>query len=135
MATGSRHICLTGGEPLIHDLEDLVYSNTDRCMIHIETSGTIDIPDFMDQCWITVSPKWEFLEACVVKANELKLLVHHQTTDGHVMDWKSKAEYKPLFLQPIDDGDYQHNLQRAMALALKHQARLSLQMHKHLGIR
>lgn len=90
-------VCITGGEPFIHDLEPLIMglqngaallvgrtgSVTARWLdtIQIETSGTITFPAWLregaytPQLWITVSPKNGCLADCIENANEIKLLV------------------------------------------------------------
>lgn len=63
-----NHVCITGGEPLNHNLEELILQlwNREKC-VHIETSGTV-FPDWFKKLfnnnspdesilWITVSPK------------------------------------------------------------------------------
>jgi len=59
-ASGMRHVCLTGGEPMhqpigvISLLARLQYRRLRR-VVHIETNGTVMIPLEID--WKTVSPK------------------------------------------------------------------------------
>jgi len=83
-----RHVCLTGGEPLDQDLEPLIKDNEHVDLFHIETSGTKEIPDwmeeyllsvtnpsFMQRIWICVSPKPGFIEDVVDAADEVKVIV------------------------------------------------------------
>lgn len=72
-----KHICLTGGEPLNQNLQDLVFDSVQK-MIHIETSGTVDIPNldwFSNKRHICVSPKPGFKESVIDQADEVKVIV------------------------------------------------------------
>lgn len=52
----ARMVIITGGEPAIHDLTELVFAlNKRNIQVHIETSGAFPIKGKVD--WITCSPK------------------------------------------------------------------------------
>jgi organic radical activating enzyme len=100
--SGSHIAVITGGEPLMHDLDYL----TDQLQAkgiktHIETSGAHPLSGNWD--WICLSPK-KFKapqEAVIAAANELKVVVFHPSD----FDWAEQyaAKVSPdclLYLQP-----------------------------------
>jgi 7-carboxy-7-deazaguanine synthase len=133
-----RHVCITGGEPLDHDLRPLlaVLSAGDH-HVHLETSGSIDAPDGID--WITVSPKEGCRDSMLVRAQQIKLLVDGDLSTEH---WRQKLEAvgsKALvFIQPINGPQEldRQNMARAFAITQQIPAwRLSVQLHKVLRVR
>lgn len=71
-----KTIVLTGGEPLMWNLEILTHRLKELgCTIHIETSGAYPMSGHLD--WITLSPKKTGLPLPEIyqKANELKVIV------------------------------------------------------------
>lgn len=155
--TWEQHICLTGGEPLIH--REIVNALRTQCqlrgfLLHIETSGTIDYwweADELDReldplrPWITVSPKLGFTPYMVKRADELKLLVGWDF-DPKTLDM-SFLEHPNVFVSPINKVDKSNldsliyteslkGLQRAQELLREYPNwRLSVQLHKYLGVR
>lgn len=76
--SGAPIAVITGGEPTIFDLTDLVVAlRYSGLMIHLETSGIMDIKGHELMDWITLSPKkWKFpLAESVLLANEFKIIV------------------------------------------------------------
>lgn len=76
VAAGTPRVVITGGEPAIHDLKDLVWHIQFRDMVtHLETSGGFPVDAAFD--WITLSPKkWKPpIEEMVRKANEFKFII------------------------------------------------------------
>ena len=86
-----EHICITGGEPFIHNLVPLAMTAFDnKKEIHIETSGTVPLKkafpttdarvshSIQADIWITVAPKLGLLTEMVERANEIKILVDEQ---------------------------------------------------------
>lgn len=134
--SGADHVCLTGGEPFLHDLEPFLEVISDIAKIHIETSGTK--PIFVEyEPWVTCSPKKGFLESNVDFINEWKILVDASTTADEI-DAFVEDSLCPVFLQPIggihtlDDVNTKHAIELVKA---NPQWRLSLQMHKYWGLR
>ena len=69
-------VVITGGEPAIHDLNELTDCLRSRKLkVHLETSGAFPLRGTFD--WVTVSPKeWKKpLLDCLVRADELKIVV------------------------------------------------------------
>ncbi|WP_077342778.1 7-carboxy-7-deazaguanine synthase QueE [Pseudocolwellia agarivorans] len=136
----AKHIVITGGEPCMVDLtplcagfEALGYST------QIETSGTFEVR-VTDKCWVTVSPKinmkggYKILRSALDRANEIK---HPVATEHHVDELqKLLAEHEvtntPIYLQPISQK--QRATELAIETCIKNNWRLSIQVHKYIGI-
>ncbi|HLP52628.1 MAG TPA: 7-carboxy-7-deazaguanine synthase QueE [Chitinophagales bacterium] len=136
VASGAKICVITGGEPLMHNLDELTrVLHSKNVRTNIETSGAYPLSGEWD--WICVSPK-RFklpLKECLAAANELKVVIAHRND----LRWAEQnaagvnAECR-LFLQPEwDDAeeilplmiDYVKNNQ---------QWELSLQIHKYLNV-
>jgi len=146
-----EHVCITGGEPLNHNLTQLLCTLQDKgCYVHIETSGTVSIrnayPNFVPSdlvdiskdgwLWITVSPKRGVLPEMISLASEVKLLID-DGFDPYCVSKEFRAK-ELVYLQPIN-GEFQisdKNMQRCLALqkAFPH-FRISLQAHKLWKVR
>lgn len=79
-AEGYDHVCLTGGEPLDQDLDELfgaLFRGRSPRMVHIETSGTKEWKGtrFAIPVWLCVSPKPGFREDMIKQADEVKVIV------------------------------------------------------------
>jgi len=139
-----KHVCLTGGEPLDQDLQELIHVLLEAdCTVHIETSGTKLLWDYMEgpNVWITCSPKPKWIEGVVMAASELKIIVPGL---GHEAGWPSLddalrwcAAGKLTYVQPRNtklDIDRQ-NLLYCQDIIREHpQLRLSVQLHKILHV-
>lgn len=126
-----RLCVLTGGEPLLQvdaALIDALHSQ--RFEIALETNGTIAAPHGID--WISVSPKaGTRLEQ--TQGSELKL-VYPQP--GIRPESFEKLQFDHFLLQPCDGQEIEANTALAVSYCLQHPNwRLTLQAHKHLGIR
>jgi len=146
-----RHIALTGGEPFDQpNLQELVegFTTADGMgpfQVHIETSGTIKLPDWTsaDNVWVTMSPKPGWLRENITPAKEIKVIVGGL---GNGPGWPTIDDAlffanecgKPTFLQPRNkkfDVDYE-NLRIVQDLIRQHpELRLSIQLHKILRVR
>lgn len=153
--TDIRHICITGGEPMLHSdgLKDLVrYLIRNRYEVHLETNGTIIDNDIFSRCWVTISPKTDSTdpEERYLHASEVKVLVGPDgiygipTDEFEYADQRFPIGYK--FLQPIastpDSKSYISSLEDSGVLnriydiiKLYPTWRLSLQFHKILNLR
>lgn len=77
------HVCLTGGEPLNQQLDEVLELVGSGRQIHIETSGTVPLSTRLqalhvhhpELLYICVSPKPGFLSRMIEEADELKLIV------------------------------------------------------------
>lgn len=75
----SKTIVLTGGEPLMYNLNKLTQKLKNKgCTIHIETSGVYPNTGILD--WICLSPKKNALpkEKIYQLAHELKIIIYNQ---------------------------------------------------------
>lgn len=136
-----EHVCITGGEPFLHDLEDLITHAAQR-QVHIETSGTkpIDLPQ--ECAWITCSPKAGFLADNIPLIDEFKFVVSSVEDIrrvGALCETLGLADGRvPIYLQPINWISEINTAGIDMVLAqLEHYPlfRLSAQLHKYLGVR
>ncbi len=127
---------ITGGEPLMHQLDELTAQLQDAGIeTNIETSGSYELSGVWN--WICVSPK-KFkspLPSVLKKANELKIIVFNKSdfawAEQHAQmvspgcklylqpEWSQSEKMNPLIIQYIMDHP---------------QWELSLQVHKFLNI-
>ncbi|WP_448211540.1 7-carboxy-7-deazaguanine synthase QueE [Colwellia sp. MEBiC06753] len=136
----AKHVVITGGEPCMYDLTPLCAALEDKGLsTQIETSGTFDVQT-TDKCWVTVSPKvnmkggYPILAQAMARANEIK---HPVATEQHVDDLKAllktfNSEHKPIYLQPISQK--QRATELAIQTCIDNNWRLSVQVHKYIGI-
>ncbi|TRX56944.1 7-carboxy-7-deazaguanine synthase QueE [Thalassomonas sp. M1454] len=136
----AKHIVITGGEPCMVDLTPLCEMfESNGYSTQIETSGTFEIIT-TDKCWVTVSPKvnmrggYEILSSAMQRANEIK---HPIATEQHVDDLKQllgqhKIVDTPVYLQPISQKE--RATQLAIDTCIENNWRLSIQVHKYIGI-
>lgn len=74
--SGAKIAVITGGEPLLHDLDTLTAGLKQKGLqVHIETSGSSALSGYLD--WITLSPKRfkEPLDEVFPYVDELKVVV------------------------------------------------------------
>jgi organic radical activating enzyme len=142
-----KNVCISGGEPLMHDLDTLItYLWDAKKKVHIETSGTID-KYLAPEIWVTVSPKFNVYWNMLRRADEVKILVDKDFSptkpietlrDGivQVVSLQEIANVKPLFIQPVNGENTvdENNLKKCVELQLEYtDFRLSPQMHKVVG--
>ncbi len=129
-------IVITGGEPLMHPLDELTKAlKNEGYEINIETSGSHPISGEWD--WICLSPKKfkEPLQEILPVANELKIVVYHKSD----FEWAEKFAAKvdsscKLYLQP--EWSKANDLTPLIIDYIKKNPSwtLSLQTHKFLDI-
>lgn len=126
-----RLVVFTGGEPLLQLDEALLDAvHAFGFETAIETNGTREVPSSVD--WICVSPK-AGAELKAISGHELKLVFPQE---GLQPDDVAGLKFEHFLLQPLDGPERLGNTQRAIDYCLSHpQWRLSVQTHKHLGIR
>lgn len=137
-AAAIPYVIFTGGEPLLQLDDDLIKEmHTRQFEVAIESNGTLPLPQGVD--WVCLSPK---ADAKVVfeRCDELKL-VYPQDLARPEQFQNFPADF--YFLSPMadpairfgKDNTKQSNTQKALEYCLMNpQWRLSLQMHKLLGI-
>ena len=132
----SRLAVITGGEPLLHNLDELT-NELKRNGFHtnIETSGSSPISGYWD--WICLSPK-KFkapLSDVIHIANELKVVVFNKSD----FEWAEKyAAQVPanckLYLQPEWDRAAQMTPLIIDYIKQHPKWELSLQIHKYINV-
>lgn len=137
--THARRICLTGGEPLMHDVSELLdVLNSHGKKTHIETSGTILIERHRASFhWLTVSPKYGCLPKMLETADEIKVLVGTGFDEAAFVQ-KFRGYMHKVWLSPIN-GEFSldmTNARRCIELVQKYkELRLNTQLHKIFGVR
>ena len=122
----------TGGEPLLQLDEPLIAALHQRGFeVAVETNGTWSAPPGLD--WVCVSPKAD-APLLLTEGDELKLVYPQPEPEAQPERFVGLA-FQEFFLQPLAGPDQVANTQAAVVYCLAHpQWRLSLQMHKLLGI-
>jgi 7-carboxy-7-deazaguanine synthase (Cx14CxxC type) len=130
-ASGQRFVVCTGGEPLLQLDASLIAALHARGFeIAVESNGSVAAPAGVD--WLCISPK-AGAKLAQQSGDELKLVYPQPGVDP--------AEFEPLAfrhfsLQPMDGPGRAANTKLALRYCLDHPRwRLSLQIHKLLGIR
>ena len=120
-------VVLTGGEPGLQVSERLVeLLHTRGKRVAIETNGTCQLPANID--WVTVSPK-EGSTPILTTANEVKVVFQE---DIDVEKWRTAIKADHYFLQPCSC----QNTAETISYIMEHPHwRLSVQVHKYLGIK
>jgi organic radical activating enzyme len=132
----SDTIVITGGEPLMWDMEPLTTALKEAGLnIHIETSGAYDITGHWD--WFCLSPKKNKLptKEAAARADELKVIIYNKD-DFRFAEEQAKRVGKDcvLYLQPEwSKRDAMMPLMVDYVLAHS-QWKVSLQTHKYLNI-
>ncbi|MEM5553185.1 7-carboxy-7-deazaguanine synthase QueE [Pseudoalteromonas neustonica] len=136
----AKHVVITGGEPCMYDLNpvcNLLHEN--GFSTQIETSGTFEILA-PAQTWVTVSPKinmrggYEVLSAAMKRADEIKHPIAMQKHVEELEELFAKTGVSPklVYLQPISQKVSATKL--AIEICIEKNWRLSVQVHKYLGI-
>jgi organic radical activating enzyme len=137
LKTPARMVVITGGEPLLHDLCELCTAlKINGLSLHLETSGTQEISGEWD--WVVMSPKKHAppLINFFKHVNELKIVI----TCPADFEWAQENAQRcnsqcQLYLQP--EWSRRSNVVPQIIEYVKQhpQWRISLQIHKFLGIR
>lgn len=134
--SGAPFAVITGGEPLLHNLDVLTAELHEAGLrTHIETSGSSPFSGSFD--WITLSPKRfkEPLDEIFPYVDELKVVV----LTNKDLEWAEKnAEKCPaktrLMLQP--EWSRKSSRELIVNYVKEHpEWQISIQTHKHLGVR
>jgi 7-carboxy-7-deazaguanine synthase len=132
----ARLAVITGGEPLMHNLDELTEAlQRNGFTTNIETSGAYNLSGKWD--WICLSPK-KFkppLPEILSKADELKIIVYNQSdfawAEKHAVMVSPECK---LYLQP--EWDKAHVVTPAIIDYIKQNPKweLSLQIHKYINV-
>ncbi len=134
--TPARMVVITGGEPLLHNLDALTQQLQDAGLeTNIETSGSSPLSGKWN--WVCLSPKKfkEPLPEVLNVANELKIIVYNKSDFA----WAEKyAALVPasckLYLQPEWSRAAQMTPLIVDYIKLHPQWELSLQIHKYINV-
>jgi organic radical activating enzyme len=76
LKSGAKHVCLTGGEPLLHDVLTISALCAElKVQLHVETSGTKEIPVELSSDHVACSPKLGFLVENWGRVDEYKFVI------------------------------------------------------------
>ena len=134
--TPAKIVVITGGEPLMHNLDELTKElQTAGLKTHIETSGAYPLSGKWD--WICLSPK-KFkapLPGVTPFANELKVVVFNKSD----LDWAEKFAVQvsstcKLYLQPEWSKAAEITPLIIDYIKANPQWELSLQLHKYINV-
>ena len=131
-----RLAVITGGEPLMHNLDELTYRlQSEGFETNIETSGSFPLSGSWD--WICVSPK-KFrppTTEALNRANELKVIIYNKNdfawAEKHAAEVSSECK---LYLQP--EWERSSIMTPLIIDYIKGNPRweLSLQIHKYINV-
>ena len=132
----SEIVVVTGGEPLMYDLEELT-SNIHQhgFRTNLETSGAYPLTGYWD--WVCLSPK-KFvkpLNEIYQEADELKVVIYNKSDfDWAVQEAEKVSPDCKLYLQP--EWSKSNNMLPAIVDYVKKDTRwsISLQIHKYLNV-
>ncbi len=136
---GNAHLgcVLTGGEPLLQADEDLLARlGAVFAWVDIETNGTRACPPRPANVRISCSPKRISGQPVVVEPDWWKILI----PDQEAFLPMALASGRPVLVQPTcpDAGPqgpaYRAALDRCLDLCFRHGCRLSIQVHKVVGV-
>lgn len=137
-------VVITGGEPFRQPIEKLCEALIEEGFkVQIETNGTLFRP-VHEKVQIIVSPKntgigYQPIRPDIMeRAQGVKFIISAQDKlYGDIAEVGQSASHTPVFVQPMDEQDNTKNaanLKRCLELSAATGARLSLQLHKILGI-
>jgi len=133
--SSSEVVIVTGGEPLIHNLNKLSFEIKKYKKIHLETSGAYKLSGDWD--WITLSPKKNKLPLPEIykKANELKCIIYNQSDfDFAIQESKKVSQNCLIYLQP-EWGKRDEIINEIINfIRINPRFKLSIQTHKYLGL-
>ena len=154
-------VCITGGEPFEQSdaLEKLIHVlGKHGWEVSIETSGTVPVDEGRvasilkrGDHKLTLSPKRPNVPLDYLKAaDQIKFLVGAEPSEDDKLYTKTmqyivsqqlvRLIQASVCFQPIDYGPFQPEknraaINRAFEMCCRHNARMSCQIHKHLGMR
>jgi len=129
--SGRPYVVCTGGEPLLQlDAAAVEAFHAAGLEVGVETNGTQPAPPGID--WVCVSPKAD-APLVLTRGDELKLVYPQPLAPPERF---ATLDFRHFSLQPMDGHELTANTAGAVAYCLEHpQWRLSLQLHKQLGLR
>lgn len=138
---GSGLVVLTGGEPFRQNIGVLLAGLVNRRRVQIETNGSLSLPGSIWGASLVCSPKTVKLGAGVAeRVDALKYIgrAGMLDPDDGLPIGLARVPGAPVFLQPMDEGceaNNRANTEAVVESCLKHGYRLSIQLHKLVGMR
>lgn len=141
-----KWVSITGGEPLMHDLQDLLEElYTKGYYVHVETSGTIALTAELQRIlqtvnYLVVSPKYPLIKEYAEITDEFRVVVDEAFTWDSLPDFLKNADDNiiNLYISPVNGLNTitDANVQKCVEIAKEHPSvKISLQIHKLLGVR
>lgn len=139
-------VVITGGEPLIHDLEPLLKGLQEKgSYVAIETNGTIEIPEEINKMlfWVACAPKPQSEYVLKTFPNELKFVMYPEVEEEVINAIKKLnlgeriAARVAIWLQP-EGSNWEKNIKFCYEVAMKYpelNLRVGLQLHKVVDVR
>ena len=127
-------VVVTGGEPLMHNLDELTIELKKHKRVHLETSGAYNLTGNWD--WITLSPKKRKLPSPEIykKTNELKCIIYNNSDfEFAINESKKVSKDCLLYLQPEWSRKDYIVKEIINFIKLNPRFKLSIQKHKYLG--
>lgn len=137
-----KHVIITGGEPLLHNLSFLLNQINKNNIIHIETNGTLEWFYSNKNIWVTVSPKhianYKVTSSILNVANEFKFIVDDNFKPNIIYNLIKKNNINmmkmPIFLSP--ESVRPEMIQLSIKYIKENPLwRLGLQIHKLINIK
>ncbi|MEO5944569.1 MAG: 7-carboxy-7-deazaguanine synthase QueE [Ferruginibacter sp.] len=134
--TATKLIVITGGEPLMHPLDDLTKAlQQNGFETNIETSGSSPLSGSWH--WICLSPK-KFkspLPEVIEVANELKIIIYNKTDFAWAEKYAAQVPAScKLYLQPEWSNAKEMTPLMVDYIKAHPQWQLSLQIHKYIDV-
>jgi len=138
----AQWVCLTGGEPLLQDIDGLTKAlKNEGLKIQVETNATVYRTIPVD--WYSISPKperYDYRPEYRDKAKEVKIIITKNLDLEAIRRLRMQfPEKTPVLLQPQSSRKWSMNLgMKLIRQAVKagfHNIRLSAQLHKIVGVR
>lgn len=134
--TPAEIVVITGGEPLLHNLDELTKELQESGLqTNIETSGSSPLSGSWD--WICLSPKKfkEPLPEVISVANELKIIVFNKSDFAWAEKYAARVPAScKLYLQPEWSKVAQMTPLIVDYIKAHPQWELSLQIHKYINV-
>ncbi len=137
-------IVITGGEPFLQPIENLCDQLIKaKYKVQIETNGTI-YREINPEVFIICSPKAGITGYSIIRndildrVSALKFIISKFDNNYNFVPEYKEYEEKEIYIQPMDElceNKNKENLNYCIDLSLKKGYKLSLQLHKIIGVR
>jgi organic radical activating enzyme len=137
---GSGMVVLTGGEPFRQNIVPLIVALSISWRVQIETNGSLPFFGPVSKVSVICSPKTSKLGAGMAeRVDALKYVgkAGMLDPDDGLPIGLARVPGVPVFLQPMDEGNEANNranLEAVIDSCLEHGYRLSIQLHKLVGM-